>query len=200
MGIVRSLRRTAQLTIRAVRLLRRLPTWLGLLVALALLGPLRSELWAVAGLVALGCGGIVTAVTQLQRRRQPLIVDWSAAERQAVIWLRCVGGRDVRSTGPGADGGIDVLSRTVAVQVKHTAARVGRPVIQQTYGAACSLGLNAVVMATGGFTKPAIEFAESQQVALFVMELDGRVRAVNRAAHEAERIMRCRRRWSAWSR
>lgn len=117
------------------------------------------------------------------RLRRPRIRDWRDAEHGAALWLRKAGCREVSLTGGSADGGLDVVTANWAVQVKHTSKRVGRPVVQQVVGAALTLGLQPAVVSTGGFTSPAIAYADEHEVALLELDLDGRVYRCNQTAH-----------------
>lgn len=116
------------------------------------------------------------------RRRRTRISDWRDAEHAAARWLRKVGCRDVVMTEGSADGGIDVVTAGWAVQVKHTSKRVGRPVTQQIVGASLTLGRQAAVVSTSGFTAPAIDYAAEHNVALLELSLDGRVHRLNPAS------------------
>jgi len=85
-------------------------------------------------------------------------------------------------TGGSADGGIDVITARWAVQVKHTAKRVGRPAVQQLVGAALSLGRSPALFSTSGFSAPACDYALDHDVALFELDLDGSAHGINRPA------------------
>lgn len=95
---------------------------------------------------------------------------WQDAEFAAATYLRKRGFNEVRLTGPGKDGGLDVISAELVAQVKRVTRPVGRPVIQQTLGAALGSRRNAAVFSTGGFTGPATRFANENDVALFRMD------------------------------
>jgi predicted acetyltransferase len=129
--------------------------------------------------------GVLLAVIMLVRRMgRPRIRDWQAAELAAARWLRKAGCRRVSVTGGSADGGIDVLTAEWAVQVKHTAKRVGRPAVQQLVGAALSVDRLPALFSTSGFSAPAYAYADEHQVALFELDLHGRARGMNRAARQ----------------
>ena len=69
-----------------------------------------------------------------------------------------------------------------AVQVKHTAKRVGRPAVQQLVGAALTLGREPVLFSTSGFSAPAVVYADEHDVALLELALDGSATRINRRA------------------
>lgn len=135
--------------------------------------------------VQLGAGLVVAVVilTWLGvRLRRPKIRDWRDAEMAAARWLRKVGCRRVALTGGSADGGIDIVTTEWAVQVKHTAKRVGRPAVQQLVGAALTLDRYPALFSTSGFSAPACAYALEHDVALFDLELNGSASGLNRAA------------------
>ena len=125
---------------------------------------------------------LILVAVAVRRLRRPRIRDWRDAEDAAARWLRSAGCRRVALTGGSADGGIDVITADWAVQVKHTAKRVGRPAVQQLVGAALTLGREPALFSTSGFTAPAFDYALEHDVALFELDLDGTARGVNRPA------------------
>jgi len=116
--------------------------------------------------------------------RRPRIRDWRDAEAATARWLRRAGCRRVSMTGGSADGGIDVITADWAVQVKHTAKRVGRPAVQQLVGAALTLGRAPALFSTSGFSAPACEYAAEHQVALFELDTNGSATGINRPARK----------------
>jgi len=122
--------------------------------------------------------------------RRNRIRDWRQAEEAAARCLRKAGCRRVSLTQGSADGGIDVVTACWAVQVKHTAKRVGRPVLQQTVGAALSLGRRPAVFSTSGFSGPAIAYAKEHDVALFELKLNGSARSVSHTARYVGKRLR----------
>jgi len=98
------------------------------------------------------------------------------AEELACDWLRYMGHSGAQVTNQGADGGLDVIAAGAVAQVKSVKAKVGRPVIQQTVGAA--RGRRCAVFARGGFTRQAIAWAETAAAALFQFDHDGHIEAV----------------------
>ena len=81
-------------------------------------------------------------------------------------------GYTVEETGPGADGGIDLIARksgeTLLVQCKHwRAEKVGAPVARELFGLVNAHGAtNGVLITSGAFTRQALEFAEQNQLEL----------------------------------
>lgn len=110
---------------------------------------------------------------------------WQRAEKVAEAALRGMGHNDARVTAGGADGGLDVVGRGIAAQVKYTNKAVGRPVLQQLVGAAS--GRTAACFAASGFSAPAQEFADQRGIALFTIRLPNTVTAINRAAKQMTR-------------
>ena len=126
--------------------------------------------------------GLAALALVVRRLRRPRIRDWRDAELATARWLRKAGCRRVTVTGGSADGGIDVITAEWAVQVKHTAKRVGRPAVQQLVGAALTLDRLPALFSTSGFSAPACAYAIENQVALFELDLDGRAHGINRQA------------------
>ena len=87
----------------------------------------------------------------------------------AESWMKYWGLLDSVVTQASGDGGIDVLSSRFAAQVKFFADfPVGRPDVQKLYGAAQALGLATIFFAyTNGYTKEALEWADSVEMACF---------------------------------
>ena len=95
------------------------------------------------------------------------------AELIAQEWMIHWGYEDARCTPVGADAGVDVDSSRAIAQVKAEMSPTGRPVIQQTYGAAVLHSKQALVFSLAGFTKEAIAWADQAGVALFSFDLQG---------------------------
>lgn len=165
---------------------RRLPWWLWLstasVVVAFVVGHTRVGV-AVAALLV----GLVVLLTVRRAVTSRRVRSWADAERATADWLRRRGCRGVRLSSPGADGGVDVVTRGLAVQVKHTAGRVGRPTIQQIVGAALTLDLSPAVFSTSGFSAPAIVYADDHDVAIFLLHINGRADALNKAARRVGR-------------
>lgn len=160
---------------------RRVPWWawvLAVVVGTTVADGRRSAPSATI----VGIGGavlIIGALVHVVTRRSSVVADWQQVEREAAAWLRSIGCRDVRLTSAGADGGVDILTREWAVQVKHRSSRTGRPAVQQIVGAALAVDRAPAVVSTSGFTAPAIEFADQHQVALVELDDRGRGHRVN---------------------
>ena len=95
------------------------------------------------------------------------------AELVACEWMRHWGFVDATCTAIGPDSGIDIASSTAIAQVKAELTPTGRPVVQQTFGAAAASERVAIVFSLGGFTKEAIQWANLAGVALFTFDLQG---------------------------
>lgn len=106
-------------------------------------------------------------------------------ENYCRLFLHSWGYLDAEVTRFVKDGGIDVESEDLVVQCKHITGNVRAPEVQAIFGIAAQKSKKAVVFSSGGFTKDAIVFANSAEVALFSLrERDGKARAVNKAAQE----------------
>ncbi|WP_079062638.1 restriction endonuclease [Peterkaempfera griseoplana] len=119
-------------------------------------------------------------------RRQ--IQTWQDAEHNAAAWMRHWGHRDAQAKPGGADGGIDVRSRSALGQVKYQAAAVGRPELQNLFGARGHDMRKQLFFFTGSsYAATAVEYADRNDIALFVYALDGRMRPVNGTARRVGR-------------
>lgn len=99
--------------------------------------------------------------------------------------MQHAGFNDARVTQGGADGGVDVISRSAVAQVKFEARQVSRPQLQTFIGATVRHGERARLYFTGtGYSANALDYASAMRIALFTYELDGRVLPVNEAARE----------------
>ncbi len=89
-------------------------------------------------------------------------------------WILAWGGQGVGITQTSNDGGIDVYSDELVGQCKMLSSRkVGRPELQNLYGAAASNGgLRALVFFAWslGYTTHAVEYAEANRIALFLFQ------------------------------
>ena len=90
---------------------------------------------------------------------------WKAAEEAAALWLRQNGWPDAHVTSGGADGGVDVRATGLIAQVKHYSKLTGSPALQQLYGVAAAEQVVPVFFASGGYSKPAQEFATNTALA-----------------------------------
>lgn len=106
---------------------------------------------------------------------------WQQAEQLAAAAVRQFGYADASVTPGGADSGLDVTSSRVVAQVKYTSRPVTRPTVQQLAGA--SGGRRMAFFSLSGYTQQATEFADERGIALFHIELPGRVSPVNASAN-----------------
>lgn len=114
-------------------------------------------------------------------RRQ--IQSWQDAEHNAAAWMRHWGFSDAQAKPGGADGGIDVRSRRALGQVKYQAAAVGRPELQNLFGARGRDMEKQLCFFTGSsYAATAVEYADTNSIALFVYALDGTMIPVNKTA------------------
>ena len=104
------------------------------------------------------------------------------AELAVAAWLSWAGHNKVRATQYASDGGIDVESDRVAVQVKFQAQPVGRPALQAIKGAAMVRNRDAWFVSLGGYSRQAAEWADSAEVALFKIDVEGRIQPFNQIA------------------
>lgn len=132
----------------------------------------------------------VASVSQgahVRHREKQLLSGWESAEQVAEVHLQDLGFADVRQTGSGADGGIDIVGHTVSAQVKMTALPVGRPTIQQLVGATRH-DRTPVCYSTAGYTTDAENFAYETGVALFQIRSDSRIVPKNGLARRLEHV------------
>jgi len=102
---------------------------------------------------------VTTRPALSQRRPRP----GSAEARYAELWVaEQLGGGVTAATN---DRGIDVIGGGYAVQVKNLSGPVGRPVVQNIFGAAHGHGLPAI-WSNSGFTAGAVVEARRLQVTL----------------------------------
>lgn len=104
------------------------------------------------------------------------------AEELVRDWMMWAGFRNSQVTQRGADRGIDVRAAGGVAQVKFHAKAVGRPALQQLYGAA--LGAPTLFFSHMGYSKPAFEYAQLVQMALFVFDGWGTVSAANKTGED----------------
>lgn len=105
------------------------------------------------------------------------------AERNAAEQMRALGFADAQVTRGGADGGIDVRSSRAIAQVKYQAHQIGRPAVQNLYGArGTDHHLKMLFFAGTAYSAPAIKYADSVGVCLFEYSPLGELTAINAAA------------------
>lgn len=104
------------------------------------------------------------------------------AELNAAAKMRAMGFTDAVATTGGADGGIDVRSRQALAQVKWRGGVVGRPDLQNLYGARGGDTSKALLFfSASGFSRQAIVYAEQVGIELWVYEPTGTVERVGKA-------------------
>jgi hypothetical protein len=120
----------------------------------------------------------------VETRPLPRQIDsWRTAEENAADWMRFWGYTDARCTTAGPDGGVDIRSSRALAQVKMEAAQVGAPELQRLVGARGRDDHLRLLFFTGaGYSRKALEYANTMDIALFSYRLDGSVEAVNPAA------------------
>lgn len=93
-----------------------------------------------------------------------------------------MGFHDARLTGSGPDAGIDVVSSRAVAQVKARVGQAGRQDVQALIGAAHGRDGQALFFSMGGYSSPAVDYANEVGAALFTFGYDGSVEAHNAAA------------------
>lgn len=111
-----------------------------------------------------------------------LIRNPEDAEVVAAEWMVYMGFIDSAVTQKGQDGGIDVISTDAVAQVKMEGISTSRPVLQALHGAAMGVGRRGIFFSLSGYTKEAIEWGSSVDMALFQFDLQGEPKAVNKIA------------------
>ncbi|MEU4060300.1 restriction endonuclease [Rhodococcus qingshengii] len=100
--------------------------------------------------------------------------------------MRELGFADARVTAAGPDGGIDVSSSRALAQVKWRGGMVGRQDLQALYGArGQDVSKRLLFFAASGYSKPAIDYADRNQIALFIYEPMGTLVARNKVRRHA---------------
>lgn len=107
------------------------------------------------------------------------------AEMNAAGWMRQLGYLDARVTQRGADHGLDVVSSQAVAQVKWQTARVGRPALQNLFGARGHRNhLQMLFFSSSGYSRQAVFWANEHGVALFHFDgFHGALTPVNQMAH-----------------
>ncbi|WP_181420321.1 restriction endonuclease [Curtobacterium sp. MCBD17_023] len=116
---------------------------------------------------------------------QPYGVSHEGAEALAAAWLEWLGFRGAEATTYSGDGGIDVRQAEWAAQVKNYASSrtVGRPEVQNLFGAASAESRRGAFFTSGSYTSHAVDFADRTGVALFRYDaVAGTIRGANGAA------------------
>lgn len=104
-------------------------------------------------------------------------MTWQSAEIMACDWMKKNGHWGAKLTPPGADGGVDVESRTHIAQVKHHASRVGIAEMQRLYGISQSTRKKALFFAASGYSSAAIQWAATHKIECYTYPPVKRVKA-----------------------
>lgn len=105
----------------------------------------------------------------------------------AAIMRDHLGFKDAAVTTASGDGGVDVVAKQSVAQVKHWGSQVGRPAIQQLYGArGADHSKKMVFFCSGGYSRQALAYADEVRVALFTFDAAGSYEAVNESAKEID--------------
>lgn len=104
------------------------------------------------------------------------------AEMVAAEWMTFLGFGAAHVTPPGADGGVDVVAERGVAQVKMEGLPTGRPVVQETHGAAVVESKAAVCFSLAGYTDEAVAWADKAGVALLRFDFQGVPEPVNSLA------------------
>ncbi|WP_064257395.1 restriction endonuclease [Rhodococcus sp. HS-D2] len=105
--------------------------------------------------------------------------DFHQAELNAAQAMRSWGFLDAVATTGGSDGGVDVRAHDALAQVKWRTNATGRPEVQQLVGARGSGRQTLFFFSKSGYTRQAVEYADTMGVALFVIDAAGGVTPVN---------------------
>lgn len=98
---------------------------------------------------------------------QPYGVSHYGAEVLARDWMRHIGHVDAQETQKSSDGGIDVYTAEVVVQVKNYKDYVGVPAVRELLGVAVSEGKRPVLFTSGSLTTEAADFAARNSIPTF---------------------------------
>lgn len=119
------------------------------------------------------------------RRRTTRVETWEEAEALAAKYMRKrLGFGDAQVTAPGADWGVDVISKKAVAQVKFQATKTGSPEVQRLAGVAAGKRVKRLFFSVSGYTPRAVAAAEASSVALFTYDLQGKVTALNTPARK----------------
>ncbi|MGW7609568.1 restriction endonuclease [Streptomyces sp. NPDC054766] len=115
--------------------------------------------------------------------RARIIRTWQDAELAAVDHMRNLGFTDAQVTGPGADGGVDVIAQDAIAQVKYHSQPIGVGPVRELRGVA-DPHHHLLFYASGGYTASARQFAGEKKVALFFIRELGHITPLNPAADQ----------------
>lgn len=104
------------------------------------------------------------------------------AEEMCATWMLSNVESSARVTRPGADGGVDVRSRSYVAQVKNYKGYVGVQPVREIYGIAAAEQKSALFFTSGSYTHAAVDFADSVGMPLIVYDAAlGKFYGANRA-------------------
>jgi tetratricopeptide (TPR) repeat protein len=104
------------------------------------------------------------------------------AELNARDWMIYLGFSDAKATAIGADNGIDITSARAIGQVKMQQVKSSVNDIKILHSTSVSLTKRALFFSLHGYTQPAINFANSVQIALFEFDYQGTISPANQSA------------------
>jgi hypothetical protein len=90
------------------------------------------------------------------------------AEIYVAAYMTFYGATGVETTRFSRDGGIDVESDLFAAQVKHQESKVGVKAVRELFAVSSVIGKQAMFFTKIGYSKEAVEFANSVKMPLFV--------------------------------
>lgn len=132
--------------------------------------------------------GAAEGITFPRPEPQPYGVSARGAEFWVRDMLRHLGVHDAEVTQQTADGGVDVVSRQLAVSVKHYAGAVPVEEVREIFGVAVAAGLTPMLWTSGRLTETAKQFADLAPVAVVTYEVETAAwTATNDAARAALR-------------
>ncbi|MCX2966282.1 restriction endonuclease [Gordonia aquimaris] len=106
----------------------------------------------------------------------------------AGIMQKKLGFRDAKVTELSGDGGVDVVSKHAVAQVKHWNSQIGRPELQQLYGArGADRKKKLLFFSSGGYSPLAVEYANEHDIALYRFGDDSTWWPMNKAARKLTR-------------
>lgn len=104
------------------------------------------------------------------------------AELNARDWMIYLGFSDARATPVGRDKGVDVTSSRAIGQVKFKGVKTSMDDIKLLHSTSILLAKRALFFSLGGYTQPALEFADQVQIALFEFDYQGAIKSINSSA------------------
>ncbi|MET8799602.1 restriction endonuclease [Nocardia sp. NPDC004568] len=112
-----------------------------------------------------------------------------AAEHHAAAHMRALGYRDARATKRGSDGGLDVVANGAVAQVKTHVKTVGAPDLQRLYGArGVHHHRKMLFYSLSGYSPKAVAYAQTAEIMLFRLELDGSATPENENARKLVKL------------